>query len=61
MKNSCKDCCFFDSNYCCRYPPQLYLSRYDNYSSVDTESQFPEVGDNGWCGEFVERESNADT
>ncbi len=60
MKNSCKDCCFFDSNYCCRYPPQFYLTRYENYTN-DTESRFPEVGEDEWCGEFVERESNANT
>ncbi len=46
MKGTCKECEYFSSGYCHRYPPQ----------TKTTSDQWAEVSEVDWCGEFRLRE-----
>jgi len=46
-KYRCKDCLFYRSGNCFRYPPTVYNSLGDTYSI------FPEVNLDDWCGELT--------
>ena len=45
----CKYCKFFDAPFCRRYPPQI---RVTGSSNIEAESEFPQVTEHDYCGEF---------
>jgi hypothetical protein len=54
---TCETCKFQRDNRCRRYPPQIYIQTmrdgYQNTWEQET-SDWPMVGDKGWCGEYSE-------
>lgn len=44
----CKDCVFFDSSYCRRYPPQVVFQG----AATGTETKWPAPLPEDICGEF---------
>ena len=51
VKESCELCKYKKKSDCRRYPPQLIYVSTD-ISDGYFVSDFPEITDNEWCGEF---------
>lgn len=51
----CQNCRFHFDGECRRFPPQIWSEPQSEYSS-SYRCNFPEVGNNQWCGEFEEIE-----
>lgn len=58
MIDTCKNCKFYFDFECRRFPPQVTTYTYIDYSydsetqKTATESHFPVVQNEEWCGEF---------
>lgn len=64
MSESCKQCRYFfdrgpgSMDLCRRYPPTMLLKTGKGFVGEyhDTQTAWPEIGREDWCGEYQERE-----
>lgn len=57
----CSDCKFFSGGTCRRNPPQVTLNATDNQHPIfyQTETIWPWVSADDWCGEFMSNTAEA--
>ena len=55
-ENICKNCEYYFSGFCWRYPPQIYVITNERDGGDQRFDDHPIVEVDDWCGEFKAKE-----
>ena len=56
MTGKCKDCRWWDSGICHRYPPKIVTVTSDHLHVLIASTEWPATYQDDFCGEFTKRE-----